>query len=73
MKANADKYHLYVNWKEKVCAKIESCDIRSSEQQKLLVDDKWTFNKHINNLCTEASQKLNALCQVSSFMRTNKK
>ena len=52
-------------FKKKVCAKIGSCDIQSSEQQKLLgvlIDNKLTFDKHINNLCAKASQKLNALC-----------
>ena len=76
MKANADKCHLLVNSKEKVCTKIGSYNIESSEQQKLLgvlIDNKLTFEKHINNLCTKASQKLNALCRVSSFMSTNKK
>ena len=75
-KANADKCHLLVNSKEKVCTKIGSYNIESSEQQKLLgvlIDNKLTFEKHINNLCTKASQKLNALCRVSSFMSTNKK
>ena len=76
MKANADKCYLVVNSKEKVCTKIGSYNIESSEQQKLLgvlIDNKLTFDKHINNLCAKASQKLNALCRVSSFMSTNKK
>ena len=74
MKANADKSHLLVNSKEKVCTKTGPYKIESSEQQKLLgifLDNKLIFNKH-NNLCTKASQKLNALCRVSPFMSTNK-
>ena len=39
----------------------------------VLIDNKLTFDKDINNLCAEASQKLNSLCRVSSFMCTNKK
>ena len=76
IKANADKYHLVVNSKEKVCTKIGPYNIESSDQQKLLgvlIDNKVTFDKHINNLCEKASQKLNELCRVSSFMSTNKK
>ena len=76
MKANSDKCYLLVNVKEKVCAKIGPYDIQSSEQQKLqgvLIDNKLTFDKHINNLCLKASPKLNALCRVSSFVSTNKK
>ena len=67
--------HLLANLKEKVCAKFGPHDFESSEQQKLLgvlIDNKLTFDKQINNLCTKASQKLNALCHVSSFMSTNK-
>ena len=76
MKANADKCHLLVNSKEKGCTKIGPYNIESNEHQKLLgvlIDNKLTFDKHINNLCAKASQKLNALCRVSSFMSTNKK
>ena len=76
MKANVYKCHLLVNSKEKVCTKIGPYDIESTEQQKLLavlIDNKLTFDKHINNLCAKASQKLNALCRVSMFTSTNKK
>ena len=73
---NADKCHLLVNSKEKVCTEIGPYNIETSEQQKLLgvlIDNKLTFDKHINNSCAKASQKLNALCRVSSFMSTNNK
>ena len=76
MKANADKYHLLVNSTEKVCTKIGPYNTESSEQQKLIgviSDNKVTFDKHINNFCAKASQKVNALCRVSSFMITNNK
>ena len=76
MKANADKCHLLVNSKEKGCTKIGPYNIESNEHQKLLgvlIDNKLTFDKHINNLCGKASQELNALCRVSSFMSTNEK
>ena len=76
IKANADKCHLLVNSKEKVCTKIGPYNTESSGQQKLLgvlIDNKLTFDKHINTLCAKAIQKLNVLCQVSSFMSTNTK
>ena len=69
MKANDDKFHLLVNAKQKMRAKIRPYDIQSREQQKLLrvlIDNKLPFDKHINNLCTKASHRLNALCRVSS-------
>ena len=64
--------HLLVDSKQKVCAKIGPYDIQSSELLWLLID-KLTLDKHINNLCAKASQKLNQLCRLSSFMCTNKK
>ena len=74
MKANADKCHLLVNSKEKIWAKIGPFDFQNSEQHELLgalIDNKLTFDKHINNLCVKAIQKLNALSRLSSFMSTN--
>ena len=68
MKANTHKCHLLVNSKEKVCAKIGPYDIQSGEQQKLLIDNKLTFDKHINNLCPKASQKLRYECIMSSVI-----
>ena len=65
IKANADKYHLLVNSNEKVCAKTGPCYIQSCEKQKLLkilIDNKLTFDEHVNNLCAKARPKLNALC-----------
>ena len=50
--------HLLANSTEEVCAKFGPHDIETSEQQKLLgvlIDNKLTFDKHINNLCTKAS------------------
>ena len=64
MKANADKCHLLVNSKKKVFTKIGPYNIKSSEQQKLLgvlIENKLSFDKHLNNLCAKARQKLNAL------------
>ena len=76
MKANPDKCHFLLNGKGTYKAKIGSHTIESSKQQKLLgviIDNKLTFEKHLDNLCTRASQKLNALCRVSSYMSTEQK
>ena len=56
---------VFINSKEKVYNNVGSCDIQNSEHQKLLGG--------LNDLCARASRKLNALCRVSLFMRTNKK
>ena len=49
---------------------------QSRDQQMLLgvfIDNKLTFDKHTDDLCTKASLKLSALNRVSSFTSTNKK
>ena len=74
MKANADKYHLLVNSKEKVCTKIGPYNIESSEQQKLLgvlINNKLIFDKHINNFCAKNGMRY-VECH-KTFRNTNKK
>ena len=76
MKANPDKCHLLLSSNENCNALIGNYTIENSKQQKLLgvlLDNNLSFEKHINNLCTKASQKLSALCRVSSFMSTGQK
>ena len=76
MKANPDKCHLLLSSDEKCNASIGNHLIENSKQQKLLgvlLDNNLKFEKHANNLCTKASQKLSALCRVSSFMSTGQK
>ena len=76
MKANPDKCHLLLSSDEKCNASIGNHLIENSKQQKrlgVLFDNNLKFEKHVNNLCTKASQKLSALCTVSSFMSTGQK
>ena len=76
MKANREKCHLLLNSDEKCNASIGNHLIENSKQQKLLgvlLDNNLKFEKHVNNLCTKASQKLSALCRVSSFMSSGQK
>ena len=76
MKANPDKCHLLFSGKNNFKAKIDNYVIESSKQQKLLgvlLDSQLKFDKHLDNLCKKASQKLSALCRVSSYMNTDKK
>ena len=51
--------------------KINGIDVESSPQEKLLgviLDDQLNFKCHMSNLCKSASQKLNNLARISSFM-----
>ena len=73
MKANPDKCHLLLSSDEKCNASMGNHLIKNTKQQKflgVLLDNNLKFKKHVNNLCTKASQKLSALCRVSSFMST---
>ena len=72
MKANPDKYHLLTNnTKESFQIKTGNEAVRSSKYEKLLgikVDHELNFNEHVSSLCKKASQKLNALSRIASFM-----
>ena len=71
MKANADKCHLLLSLTNNLEANIDGTIIKCSDNEKLLgvtIDNKLKFEKHINNICGKASQKLNALARVSSYM-----
>ena len=71
MKANADKCHLLLSTYEKLTANISNFIITDSEKEKLLgvtFDNDRKFESHINSLCSKASQKLDALSRMSSYM-----
>ena len=71
MKVNTNKCHLLISLKNDLEANIEETIIKSSNSEKLLgviIDNKFNFEKHIDDLCDNASQKLNALARVSSYM-----
>ena len=48
---------------------------RNSKSEKFLkatIDIKLSFTEHVHKICNKASQKLNALTQLSSFMSFEK-
>ena len=71
-KANPDKFHLLLSSpEENYSANIGNFSITNTKHKKLLgltVDNKITFNNHVTNLCSKASQKLHALSRVSNYM-----
>ena len=76
MKANADKCHLLISLTDNLETSIGGEIIKSSANEKLLgvtIDNNLNFEKHINNICDKASQKLNALARVSSYMDLHKR
>ena len=76
MKINTEKSHLLMSGNLKISSNIDGNLIESDHEQELLgitIDSKLTFKSHVNNVCKKASQKLNALVKVSSYMDTNKR
>ena len=76
MKANSDKSHLLMSVNKTNVAKIDGHCIESEDEQELLgilIDSNLTFENHINNLCKKASQKLNALARISTYMTIDKR
>ena len=50
--------------------------IQNSKSEKLLgvtIDNKLSFTEHVHKICDKASQKLNALTRLSSFMSLEKR
>ena len=76
MKVNAEKCHVLLTDAKSHTAKIGSVVIKTTNTEKLLgvtIDGKLSFQEHINGMCTKASQKLNALSRLSSYMSLEKR
>ena len=76
LKANPDKFHLLLSDPNpNLSVQVDKYKITNSNCEKLLgvtIDNKLTFNEHVNGLCKKASQKL-ALARVSHYMNTEKR
>ena len=74
-KMNADKCHLLVaKHTDDITMNIGDEVISGEKSVKLLgiiIDNKLDFNEHVTNLCKKASQKLQALTRVASFIDTS--
>ena len=50
--------------------------MKNSNEQKILeliVDNKWNFKSHTNKLCKKDTQKIRALCRLSSYLNNSEK
>ena len=59
MQANPDKYHFLLTGKNELTLNRNHTQIKSSKEEKLLgifIDNKLTFQTHVNNLCNKVSQ-----------------
>ena len=76
MVANADKCHLLTSTSEEVCVKIENGIIKKFLQEKLLgkvIDNRLTFEPHVENLCKKVGQRLHALARIANYMDISKR
>ena len=76
MKLNTDKCHLLLNRQKPNTLKIGDLHINKFLSEKLIsatFDGKLKFNKHIEDICQRASQKLNALARLAPYMGATKK
>ena len=76
MKQNTNKCHLLLNSQEPNRLKIGDLHVNNSLSKKLLgktFDCTIKSNKHIEDICKKASQKINALARLAPYMGTTKK
>ena len=77
MKLNPDKCHLLIFGAKNadVSVKIGETIITESVEEKLLgitLDKNLNFKSHINQLCSQAGQKLHALARISNYVDSEK-
>ena len=75
-KVNPNKCHFFCSSSIKTSIMIENKQIRKCSCEKTLdvfFDSKLTFQSHIDNICKKASQKLNAISNITPYMDFNKK
>ena len=76
MKVDAGKSHLLLSGNSRATARMNNSYIDSEDKQVLLgitAVSNFTFENHINSICTKASQKLNALARITPYMNIQKR
>ena len=76
MKPNGNKCHLLVATEKSVNINIDGSNVTNKKEQKLLgikFDSSLSFEGHITNLCKKASQKIQGLARIVSYMNLPKR
>ena len=76
MKVNSDKSHLLLRISTSSTANVIGDIIKNSESEKRLgitIDYQLNFEEHLSKVCDKASQKLNVLARISSYMNINQR
>ena len=69
LKDNPDKYHVLLSETSETQLVVKNVPIASSSGEKSLgikIDQKLSFEAHVESLCKKASQKLNSLTRMAS-------
>ena len=72
LKANPDKYNVLLSETSETQLIVENVPIASSCCDELFgikIDQKLSFEPHVDSLCKKASQKLNALARMASSLK----
>ena len=75
LKANSGKSHVMLTTDNKLKINVKGSPISNEKTVKLLgvtVDNKFSFEPHLNLVCKKVSQKLHALARVSKFISKKK-
>ena len=75
MKVNTGKSHLLPSGNSRAITTIGNSYSESEDEHVLLgttIDSNLTFENHITNICTKASQKLNAFARNAPYMNIQK-
>ena len=73
---NANKCHVLLSTDKQVQVNIGTAQIENTQNEKLLgiiIDSKLSFDKHIQQICSKASDKLKALAKIVPFMNITKR
>ena len=76
VKANAEKFHLFLSPYEDQKISVENYVIKSRVVEELLgltIDTNLNFKEYILSFCKKANRKLRALSRVSKYMTFNKR
>ena len=76
LKANASKCHLFLSPYQPVPVNIKGSIIERSNCEKLLgicIDSNFSFEYHINRICSKAIKKLQALSRIAKYISEGKK
>ena len=76
MKVNTGKSHLLLPRNSRATGMIDNSYIESEDEQVLLgitIDSNLAFENYVRNICKKASQKLNVLARIASYMNIQKK